>query len=119
ILMDIKHVFSMNPLKPAYRQPAPVGRKEAPPLTWIAFEGGLREIGHDGTDFAFDNEGPGHKAWLEPYRLASRLVTCGEYLAFIEDGGYRRPELWLSDGWATASSRGWDAPLYWERKDGT
>ena len=71
---------------------------------WIEFAGGLREIGHDGSGFAFDNEGPRHKVWLEPSACASHPVTCGEYLAFIADGGYRRPELWLSDGWATACS---------------
>lgn len=118
LLMDIKHVFSVNPLKPAYKTPTPSRRTHARPLAWSAFAGGLVEIGQSGAGFAFDNEGPRHKQWLEPYRLASRLVTCGEYLAFMADGGYGRPELWLSDGWAVALSRGWDAPLYWERRDG-
>jgi len=77
-------------------------------------DGGLCEIGHDGTGFAFDNEGPRHRAWLDPFAIADRLVTAGEYAAFIADGGYRRPELWLSDGWATAEAQGWTAPLYWE-----
>jgi ergothioneine biosynthesis protein EgtB len=119
ILMDIKHVFSTNPLLPAYRKARPAGRRDAPPLEWLDFPGGLREIGHDGNGFAFDNEGPRHKTWVEPFRLAARLVTCGEYLAFVEDGGYRRPELWLSDGWATVQAQGWTAPLYWsEDADG-
>ena len=113
ILMDIKHVFWTNPLLPAYA-PAPYAPAEtAPPLEWLDFDGGLIEIGHDGSGFAFDNEGPRHKVWIEPYRLASRLATCGEYLAFIEDGGYRRPELWLSDGWASVGREGWTCPLYW------
>jgi ergothioneine biosynthesis protein EgtB len=118
ILMDIKHVFSVNPLSPAYQAPRP--QAVAPPgaLAWIEFPGGLREIGHDGAGFAFDNETPRHKVWLDPFRLASRPVSCGDYLAFIEDGGYRRPEFWLSDGWATVCREGWDAPLYWRRDDG-
>ncbi len=117
ILMDIKHVLSLNPLKPAYHSGAAVRPMEVAALRWSEYEGGLREVGHDGGGFAFDNEGPRHRIWLDPYRLACRLVTCGEYRAFIEDGGYRRPELWLSDGWAIVSARGWEAPLYWERHD--
>ena len=115
ILMDIKHVLSLNPLQPAYRASAWGGPAAAAPLGWVEFAGGLRQIGHAGTGFAFDNEGPRHKVWLEPFRLASRLVTCGEYRAFIEGGGYRRPELWLSDGWAAVQQEGWTAPLYWRR----
>jgi ergothioneine biosynthesis protein EgtB len=115
ILMDIKHVFSANPQHPAYTPPRPAEHRLAPPLAWRGFAGGLHEIGHAGDGFAFDNEGPRHKVWLEPFRLASRLVTDGEYLAFIEDGGYRRPEFWLSDGWATVQNQGWEAPLYWQR----
>jgi ergothioneine biosynthesis protein EgtB len=114
ILMDIKHVLSLNPLSPAYLEAAADRSVEtAPPLQWLLFEGGLVEIGHEGQGFAFDNEGPRHRVWLEPFQLASRLSTCGEYLAFIEDGGYRRPELWLSEGWAAVQREGWRAPLYW------
>lgn len=116
ILMDAKHLLSLNPLKPAYRAAAPV-HGAAEPLAWRDFEGGLVEIGHDGSDFAFDNEGPRHRVWLEPFAMASRPTTCGEYLAFVEDGGYRRPEFWLSAGWDCVKQRGWRAPLYWE-KDG-
>jgi ergothioneine biosynthesis protein EgtB len=87
-------------------------------MGWIGSAGGLREIGHAGDGFAFDNEGPRHKVWLEPFRLGTRLVTCGEYRDFIDDDGYRRPELWLSDGWATVVREGWDAPLYWRSEDG-
>jgi ergothioneine biosynthesis protein EgtB len=119
ILMDIKHVLSLNPLDPAYAPtptPARAKRNIVAPLDFVAFDGGLRQIGHDGAGFAFDNEGPRHKIWMEPFRIASRLVTCGEYRAFIADGGYRRAELWLSDGWATVKSEGWEAPLYWRRE---
>jgi ergothioneine biosynthesis protein EgtB len=118
ILMDIKHVLSLNPLSPAYL-PAPAAKapEAAPQIQWLLFDGGLVEIGHEGQDFAFDNEGPRHRVWLEPFQLASRLSTCGEYLAFIEDGGYRRPELWLSEGWATIQREGWQAPLYWRGDD--
>jgi ergothioneine biosynthesis protein EgtB len=119
ILMDIKHVLSLNPLQPAYRAPTPAAPAAgAAPLAWLDFAGGLRQAGHDGAGFAFDNEGPRHKLWLEPYRLASRLVTCGEYLTFIEDGGYRRPEFWLSDGWASVQQQGWSAPLHWLKDEG-
>ncbi|MDE2227809.1 MAG: ergothioneine biosynthesis protein EgtB [Alphaproteobacteria bacterium] len=118
ILMDIKHVFAQNPLKPAYTAPAPHAARTAPPLEWRDFAGGLIEIGHEGDGFAFDNEGPRHKVWLEPFRLATRLVTNGEYLAFVADGGYRRPEFWLSDGWAAVNASGWEAPLYWQRPAG-
>ncbi|HEX6979605.1 MAG TPA: ergothioneine biosynthesis protein EgtB [Alphaproteobacteria bacterium] len=118
ILMDIKHVFSCNPLRPAYKASAPAARAALSQQGWTSYAGGLEEIGHGGGGFAFDNEGPRHKVWIEPFRLANRPVTCGEYLAFIEDGGYRRPELWLADGWAAVNSRGWEAPLYWERHDG-
>jgi len=117
ILMDIKHVLSLNPLQPAYRAARPPDVTAPAPLAWLDIAGGLRQIGHDAAEFAFDNEGPRHKVWLEPFRLATRLATCGEYLAFIADGGYRRAELWLSDGWATVQQQGWTAPLYW-RQDG-
>ena len=104
------------------RQPAPTGlprpgavrRKQAGPLRWLTYPAGLRWIGHGGREFAFDNESPRHRVFVEPFRLADRLVTNGDYLAFIADGGYSRPELWLSDGWAARSAHGWTAPLYWE-----
>lgn len=118
LLMDIKHVFSCNPLRPAYASAQAPGPGSIPPTSWIHFDGGLVEIGHDGTGFAFDNEGPRHKTWLEPYRLANRLVTTGAFLEFIEDGGYETPAIWLSEGWATVQARGWKAPLYWEEIDG-
>jgi ergothioneine biosynthesis protein EgtB len=114
--MDIKHVFSINPLQPAYQAPKPQLRVAAEPLAWIAFSGGLSEIGHQGPGFAFDNEGPRHKVWLDPFRLAARPANCGEFLEFIAADGYRRAEFWLSDGWAAVAAEGWDAPLYWRRE---
>jgi ergothioneine biosynthesis protein EgtB len=112
ILMDIKHVLSRNPLGPSYGA-AKRAEARAAELSWLAFPGGLYEVGSQGDDFAFDNEGPRHKVWLEPFKLASRCVTNGEYRAFIDDGGYQRAELWLSDGWRTINEEGWQAPLYW------
>jgi ergothioneine biosynthesis protein EgtB len=116
ILMDIKHALSLNPLFPAYaaeRTPA----NEGAPLGWVDFEGGLIETGHagpgSGGGFAFDNEGPRHRSWVDPFALATRLVTSGEYQAFIDDGGYSRPEFWLSAGWDVVKQRDWQAPLYW------
>lgn len=118
LLMDIKHVFWSSPLRPAYGAGGPQATAAAVPLEWIEFDGGLREIGHDAnldiSAFAFDNEGPRHKVWVEPFRLANRLTTAGEYLEFIEARGYERPQFWLSDGWATVQAEGWTAPLYWE-----
>jgi len=117
ILMDIKHVFSVNPLLPAYRPSMPRPKAAGVPPGWVDFAGGLDEIGHDAAGFAFDNETPRHKIWLDPFRLATRPVSCGDYLGFIADGGYQRAEFWLSDGWATVREQGWEAPLYW-RRDG-
>jgi ergothioneine biosynthesis protein EgtB len=113
LLTDILHAFSCNPLRPVYSPAAVPVHSSALPLDWIDFAGGLAEFGHCGEDFAFDNETPRHRVWLEPFQLASRPVTCGEYLAFIRDGGYRRPEFWLSDGWACVQAQRWEAPLYW------
>ncbi len=117
ILTDVKHVLSVNPLRPVY-QPFESDGGSAGPLTWIPFEAGVYEIGHAGGGFAYDNEGPRHRCFLEDFLLADRPVTNAEYLAFIEDGGYRRPELWLSMGWAAAQERQWTEPFYWERRDG-
>jgi len=139
---DIKHAFFTNPLHPPYaplhagdtlasgqlelQNPDP-GYAIAPPLDWIAYtpeSPGIVEIGVSPdpaalTSFAFDNETPRHKVYLPPFRLASRLVTCAEYLAFMEEGGYERPELWLSEGWDTMRDQGWTAPLYWKRDTAT
>jgi ergothioneine biosynthesis protein EgtB len=114
---DIKHALWTNPLRPPYLNEPVIFN--APPLSkpdWIAYQGGVCGIGYSGDGFAFDNESPRHPEYLRPYALASRLVSCGEYLAFIEDGGYRRPELWLSAGWDTVKAEGWKAPLYWRQQ---
>jgi ergothioneine biosynthesis protein EgtB len=118
ILMDIKHVFSRNLLAPAYAPPEPAVIAE-PQSGWSRLEGGLVQIGHDGDGFAFDNEGPRHKVWLEPFMIRDNLVTCGEWLAFMADGGYRDPRWWLADGWATVQAKGWRAPEYWRLTDKT
>jgi ergothioneine biosynthesis protein EgtB len=117
LLMDIKHVLSVNPLQPVYAG-APAPRSEPDALGWVDVEGGLVEVGHDGDGFRFDNEEPAHRVWLEPYRLADRLVTNGEWLEFVADGGYSRHDLWLSDGWAKVQAEAWRAPLYWIELDG-
>ena len=118
MLTDIKHVFSVNPLRPVYREDAAPDGGEAPDLAWVPHDGGLTEIGHGGEVFCYDNETPRHREYLEPFLLANRPVTCGEYLRFMEDGGYERPELWLSAGWAAVQEKGWTEPFYWERRDG-
>ncbi|WP_119419208.1 ergothioneine biosynthesis protein EgtB [Desertibaculum subflavum] len=118
LLTDIKHVLAQNPVMPAYRAAAPAKRPQLGLDGWWDHEGGLVEIGHAGAGFAFDNESPRHRQYLPPFRLARRLVTAGQYLDFIRDGGYRRPELWLSDGWAAIKERGWAAPLYWIETEG-
>lgn len=117
ILTDIKHLFSCNSLRPAYRD-CPVAPSADPkPVAWHHYPEGLRGTGHGGGGFAFDNESPRHRVFLEAFELASRPVTNGEFLAFIEDEGYARPDLWLSDGWNTVQKEGWRAPLYWEKRD--
>jgi ergothioneine biosynthesis protein EgtB len=116
LLMDIKHVLSRNPLNPAYRRGNPPGSGVAPPKAgWIEHDGGPAQIGHGGDGFGFDNEFPRHTVQLTPFGLADRPVTCGEWLDFMTDDGYSRPEFWLSDGWSVVNSERWDAPLYWFR----
>jgi ergothioneine biosynthesis protein EgtB len=138
ILTDILNAFFTNPLKPAYQTHPPAATESAlhpalnghkwngsrhrasgpPPLHFLRCEGGVHEAGHSGPAFSFDNELPRHKVWLEPYALATRLVTCGEFAAFIADGAYRRSDLWLNDGWSAVQARGWNAPLYWSNSSG-
>jgi ergothioneine biosynthesis protein EgtB len=146
LLTDILHAFYTNPLKPKYRDRGTKGtreresreqgtgnreqengadgtggpreRAETEPLGFAEFEGGLREAGHAGDGFCFDNELPRHRVWLEPYALANRLVTCGEYAEFMADGGYGKPEFWLSAGWDAVKQNGWRAPLYWSQDGG-
>lgn len=114
ILTDSKHGLWSSPLRP--EQVKDAGDETATArLTWTEIDGGIYEVGHAGTGFAFDNESPRHEVLLRPYKIASRLVTNGEFMEFIEDSGYRRPQLWLSDGWDLVSREAWQAPLYWER----
>jgi len=130
LLMDIKHLFSLNPIAPAYYDDAktsalaePVDSPAARPLGWQAFDGGIRAIGYDPAisstpDFSFDNELPRHDVLLQPFELADRLVTCGEWLEFMADGGYENAAHWLSDGRHTVLKNGWQAPEYWYQVEG-
>jgi len=122
IATDIKHALFTNPLHPAYLAPSvnPPSETIAPPVEWIEFPAGLAKIGFDTAaapddSFAFDNEAPRHTVYLSAFALASRPVTCAEYLAFMDDNGYTRPELWLSEGWTAMREQQWQAPLYWQR----
>jgi len=117
ILTDLKHMLSCNPLRPAYRKAALDSGAEAKSVQWYGFAEGLRWIGRGEEGFAFDNERPRHRTFVEAFEIASRPVTNGDFLAFMSDDGYERPELWLSDGWAECQREGWTAPLYW-RRDG-
>ncbi len=120
LLTDIKHIFATNPLRPAYRSAASkiALAPPTPALHFVEFSGGLQTIGHQQSGFAFDNESPAHRVYLQDFALASRLVTNGEYLEFIEASGYEKPEYWLSEGWVTVQTQQWNAPLYWEQIDG-
>jgi len=116
LLTDILHALSSNPLLPAYQpsgSPSLRLAAQAPGWRWISVPGGITEVGAPSEGFAFDNERPRHAVLLQPFEIADRLVNCGEYAQFIADGGYGRPELWLSDGWAAVQAQGWKAPLYW------
>jgi len=114
LLMDIKHVLSRNPLRPTYLPDPHLASGTAPPKAgWVEHDGGLAEIGHTGQGFGFDNEFPRHPEYLSPFALADRPVTCGEWLSFMDDGGYDRPEFWLSDGWSIVMAQQWKSPLYW------
>jgi ergothioneine biosynthesis protein EgtB len=117
LITDVKNAFWTDPLHPVYLPRSRDEAREASPLNWVSFPGGVAEIGYAGKDFCFDNEMPRHKVYLEPFRLASRPVTCAEYLRFMEDGGYSRSELWLSEGWSTVQTEHWQAPLYWRPRD--
>jgi ergothioneine biosynthesis protein EgtB len=119
LLTDTKYNLAFNPLRPAYRIDLPLTpERKAPKLNWFEYPGGLDKIGYAEEGFAFDNERPRHQRYLPPFRLASRLVTNGEYLEFMADDGYKRPELWLSDGWSTIHQENWYAPLYWQKESG-
>lgn len=118
LLTDILALFAANPLMPAYRQPKPasIGRSAAS-VNWVSYKGGIHQVGHDRASFAWDNEGPRHDTLIHPFALADRLVTNGEWIEFVEDGGYRTASLWLADGWTTVKRESWQAPLYWENLD--
>jgi ergothioneine biosynthesis protein EgtB len=118
ILTDVKHLLARNPLAPAYSARWPLTPVRPRKMRWIAVAGGLHEVGHHGEGFYFDNEGPRHRVLITDFELASHPVTYGDFVAFIEDGGYRRPELWLSMGWDAVRSQGWEAPLYWQKREG-
>ena len=118
LLTDLKHALALNPLQPAYIdeeiESEPTLQSE--PMSWLEHSGGLFSIGHDGVGFSFDNESPRHKVLVTPHSVASRCITVGEYLQFMESGGYTNPMYWLSDGWAERSKQGWDSPLYWRHE---
>ncbi len=117
MLTDIKHVFFQNPLYPSYSTTKPVTEDaEMSPQSWVSFPGGIKSLGYSEAGFAFDNETPLHEALLQDFVLSSRLVTNGDFLEFINDGGYETPSLWLSDGWSTINREGWQTPLYWVKK---
>jgi len=119
LVTDIKYSLSRNPMEPVYFERASMlSSAEKPALNWLDFGGGLYEVGHEGNGFCFDNESPRHRVFLSDYRIAGRPVTNSEYIEFIEDGGYRRADLWLSDGWDAVRSNDWQAPLYWQQLDG-
>jgi ergothioneine biosynthesis protein EgtB len=118
ILTDIKHLFGQNPLYPAYAATEMAVHGMASELEWIGFDENVYWIGADGSGFFFDNEAPRHRTFVHAFELASRPVTVGEYIDFIGDGGYARPELWLSAGWFAVQENGWAAPMYWEKRDG-
>jgi ergothioneine biosynthesis protein EgtB len=126
MLTDIKHLLARNPLRPQYTPSWPLTQVTPRRGSWIEYDGGLSEFGHAfghesahaGEGFAFDNEGPRHRAYVAPFRLSSNPVSNGEFAAFIDDDGYRRPEFWLSAGWDEVQRQHWDAPLYWSRQDG-
>ncbi|MEY2544204.1 MAG: hypothetical protein QOE81_1665, partial [Verrucomicrobiota bacterium] len=119
LITDIKHVFAQNPLYPVFRQRSSETDKiDINPLKFVEFDEATVEIGHDGNGFAYDNEGPRHRALVLPFSLADRLVTNREYLEFIADNAYSRPEFWLSLGWTTVNEQNWRAPLYWFERDG-
>ncbi|MDM0059266.1 ergothioneine biosynthesis protein EgtB [Variovorax fucosicus] len=120
LVTDILHALSCNPLLPAYRPAQGPSLRLAAlpaPVRWLAHAGGLAQVGHAGEGFAFDNETPRHQLLLQPFEIADRLVSCGDYAQFIADGGYQRPDLWLSDGWAAVQAQGWRCPAYWLAPD--
>ncbi|HEY2102229.1 MAG TPA: ergothioneine biosynthesis protein EgtB [Chthoniobacterales bacterium] len=117
LVTDIKHVLAQNPLHPVFRKRSGEKTSKALPMSFVDFEESMAIIGHSGSGFSYDNEGPQHRALVPAFSLGSRLVTCGEYLRFMENDGYHRPEFWLSLGWMTVNEQRWESPLYWEKRD--
>jgi ergothioneine biosynthesis protein EgtB len=117
IVTDLKNAFANNPLHPVYRE-AVLGSAAAVQLRWLSYPEGVYALGHAGAGFAFDNELPRHRVFLQDFQLASRPVTNEEYLQFMKEGGYQRPDLWLAEGWTTRQERSWESPLYWHRHEG-
>jgi ergothioneine biosynthesis protein EgtB len=117
LLTDLKHALWHNPIRPSFRERSAEAPAGSSSRQWISYPEGIRWIGHGGGGFAFDNEGPRHRQFVDAFRIASRPTTCEAFLEFIADGGYCRPDHWLSDGWAVVQQQGWEAPLYWERRD--
>jgi ergothioneine biosynthesis protein EgtB len=118
MITDFKFMFAQNPLYPVYRKQNPIESHAPDGLNWISFEEGIYEIGNPGGEFTYDNEHPQHRRFLEAFELGNRLITNGEYIEFIEDGGYERSALWLDDGWSAVNEKNWSAPLYWIQEDG-
>ncbi len=123
LVTDLMHMFAQNPLCPeVFDEPdepdEPDKGAAVPAVSWRRFDGGVREIGYDGPGFSYDNERPRHEVVVRPFAIADRPVTCGEFIEFIEDDGYERVQLWLSDGWEAVREHGWGHPLYWTRRDG-
>src|SRR5438552_4130281 len=118
LVTDIKHVFAQNPLHPVFRKRTEENTQSPPQMRFIEFGETMANVGFDGNGFSYDNEGPQHRVFVPNFSLGSRLITCREYQRFIEAGGYQRPEFWLSLGWMTVNEQHWEAPLYWEKRDG-
>jgi len=118
LITDLKHMLAQNPTFPVYRETSQPERELCVPLHWQRWEEGLYSIGSDGDGFMYDNEGPRHRHFQPTFEIANRLITAGEFLAFMRDGGYKRPELWLSEGWARVQQEGWSHPLYWVEQEG-
>ena len=117
IVTDTQHLFSCHPFDPAYRGADAASGRSTALLQWMSFEEGPRSIGSLGEGFSYDNEHPRHQVHVHAFKLATRLITNAEYLEFIADGAYDRPEFWLSEGWSTVQAQGWRAPLYWEKRE--
>lgn len=118
ILTDLKYLLAQNPLLPSYRELQKNKREQPKTLSWVSFDEGIVEIGNKGNEFTYDNEHPRHQTFVQQFELANRLITNGEYLEFMNEGGYERSELWLDEGWSTVQQEDWNAPLYWFKRDG-